>query len=69
MPLRGPRCIRQARYIRQTAPILHKYANEDTTVGTWLMGLDVDYVNEKRMCCANQEECSRMVPPHPKPQP
>mmetsp|Transcript_13969 Transcript_13969/g.42127 ORF Transcript_13969/g.42127 Transcript_13969/m.42127 type:complete len:589 (-) Transcript_13969:1356-3122(-) len=48
-----------ARYIKQTAPILHKYANEDITVGTWLLGLDVDYVNEKRMCCANQAECTR----------
>ena len=34
---------------------------QDITVGTWMLGLDVDYVNERRMCCANAEECEKLV--------
>ncbi|CAM6102280.1 unnamed protein product [Calypogeia fissa] len=41
-----------AQYISINSPILHEYRNEDVTVGSWMIGLDVEYVDEKRMCCA-----------------
>ena len=31
--------------------ILHKYANEDVSLGAWFLGLDVDQIDERRMCC------------------
>jgi hypothetical protein len=40
-----------ARYIARAAPVLHRYANEDVTVGAWLLGLDVKHVDERRLCC------------------
>jgi hypothetical protein len=32
-------------------PILHRYANEDVSLGTWLLGLEVEMVDERSMCC------------------
>lgn len=32
-------------------PILHRFANEDVTLGAWLLGLDVEHVDERSMCC------------------
>lgn len=32
-------------------PILHKYANEDVSLGSWLIGLEVEHIDERRMCC------------------
>lgn len=49
-----------ARWISRNAAILHKYANEDITVGTWLVGLNVEFVNERRMCCLNEEHCNKL---------
>jgi hypothetical protein len=31
--------------------ILHKYANEDVSLGSWLIGLDVEHVDDRRLCC------------------
>ena len=31
--------------------ILHKYANEDVSLGTWFIGLEVEHINEHSMCC------------------
>lgn len=31
--------------------MLHKYANEDVSLGSWFIGLDVDHVDDRRMCC------------------
>ncbi len=39
----------------------HRYANEDITVGSWMVGLDVEYVDERRMCCASADECATRV--------
>ncbi|KAK3276131.1 hypothetical protein CYMTET_15776 [Cymbomonas tetramitiformis] len=43
-----------ASYISMHADILHKFANEDTSVGAWMLALDVDFIDERRMCC---QEC------------
>lgn len=32
-------------------PILHRYANEDVSLGSWLLGLEVEHVDERSMCC------------------
>jgi hypothetical protein len=31
--------------------ILHKYVNEDVSLGSWFIGLDVEHVDDKRICC------------------
>lgn len=31
--------------------ILHKYANEDVSLGAWFIGLEVEHINEHSMCC------------------
>jgi hypothetical protein len=33
-------------------PILHRYANEDVSLGAWLIGLEVEHVDDRSMCCA-----------------
>ncbi|XP_072991701.1 probable beta-1,3-galactosyltransferase 8 isoform X2 [Typha latifolia] len=40
-----------AAYISINAPILHRYANEDVSLGAWLIGLEVEHVDDKSMCC------------------
>ncbi|KAL4449403.1 hypothetical protein ABPG77_007047 [Micractinium sp. CCAP 211/92] len=47
-----------ARYIAQNEAILHRYANEDVAVGSWLVGLDVDYDNQRRLCCDTEWKCT-----------
>lgn len=32
-------------------PILHRYANEDVSLGAWLLGLEVEHIDERSMCC------------------
>lgn len=31
--------------------MLHKYANEDVSLGSWFIGLDVEQVDDRRLCC------------------
>lgn len=31
--------------------ILHKYANEDVSLGSWFIGLEVEHIDERNMCC------------------
>ena len=50
-----------AKYIGRNAPILHRYANEDVSVGSWLVGLDVEHIDERRMCCDSPERCAAQV--------
>ncbi|GBG76105.1 GT31-family glycosyltransferase [Chara braunii] len=50
-----------AEYIHINSAILHKFKNEDVTLGTWMIGLDAQYVDERRLCCASQpngEDCA-----------
>ncbi|KAH7287602.1 hypothetical protein KP509_32G064800 [Ceratopteris richardii] len=40
-----------ARYIYVNRNFLHLYAHEDTSLGSWMLGLDVNHVHEDRLCC------------------
>ncbi|GJM98634.1 hypothetical protein PR202_ga15663 [Eleusine coracana subsp. coracana] len=40
-----------ATYISINQPILHKYANEDVSLGAWFIGLDVEHIDDRDMCC------------------
>jgi beta-1,3-galactosyltransferase 1/2/3/4/5/7/8 len=31
--------------------VLHKYINEDVSLGAWLLGLDVEHIDDRRLCC------------------
>ncbi|KAK9842850.1 hypothetical protein WJX74_003372 [Apatococcus lobatus] len=46
-----------AKYIGRNAPILHRFANEDVTLGAWLLGLEVEHLDERRLCCDSPERC------------
>uniref|UniRef100_K7LVW2 Hexosyltransferase n=1 Tax=Glycine max TaxID=3847 RepID=K7LVW2_SOYBN len=40
-----------ATYISNNKHVLHKYANEDVSLGSWFIGLDVDHIDDRRLCC------------------
>ncbi|CAN1326723.1 Probable beta-1,3-galactosyltransferase 2 [Linum perenne] len=40
-----------ATYISVNQQLLHKFANEDVSMGSWILGLDVEHVDERRLCC------------------
>ncbi|PON84012.1 Glycosyl transferase [Trema orientale] len=40
-----------ATYISINQDVLHKYANEDVSIGSWFIGLDVQHVDDRRLCC------------------
>ncbi|CAM8909199.1 unnamed protein product [Rhodiola kirilowii] len=44
-------------YISVNQHVLHKYANEDVTLGSWFIGLDVKYVDDRRLCCGTPPDC------------
>lgn len=46
-----------ARYIARNKEVLHAYSNEDVSVGAWMLGLRVDYINEGILNC-DIESCS-----------
>ncbi|EPS57531.1 hypothetical protein M569_17287, partial [Genlisea aurea] len=46
-----------AQYISSNERILHKYANEDVSIGAWLIGLEVEHIDDRTMCCATPSEC------------
>ncbi|XP_031498552.1 beta-1,3-galactosyltransferase 7-like [Nymphaea colorata] len=46
-----------ATYISINQPILHKYANEDVSLGSWFIGLDVEQIDERNMCCGTPPDC------------
>ena len=31
--------------------ILHRYANEDVSLGSWFIGLDVEHIDDRSFCC------------------
>jgi len=39
--------------------LLHEYKHEDVSVGSWMLGLNVDYEDNKLLCCASapEDEC------------
>ncbi|KAJ8759543.1 hypothetical protein K2173_007165 [Erythroxylum novogranatense] len=46
-----------AAYISNNSPILHRYANEDVSLGSWLIGLEVEHVDDRSMCCGTPPDC------------
>ncbi|CAL5064085.1 unnamed protein product [Urochloa decumbens] len=46
-----------ATYISINQPILHKYANEDVSLGAWFIGLDVEHIDDRDMCCGTPPDC------------
>lgn len=50
-----------AKYIGRNGPILHRFANEDVTLGAWLVGLEITHVDERRLCCDSAEKCNAQV--------
>ncbi|KAJ0025181.1 hypothetical protein Pint_08258 [Pistacia integerrima] len=40
-----------ATYISINQPILHKFANEDVSLGSWFIGLEVEHIDDHNMCC------------------
>ncbi|PNT73294.1 probable beta-1,3-galactosyltransferase 8 [Brachypodium distachyon] len=46
-----------AAYISVNQRILHRFANEDVSLGAWLIGLEVEHVDDRSMCCATPPDC------------
>ncbi|KAL8482023.1 hypothetical protein ACS0TY_028253 [Phlomoides rotata] len=46
-----------ATYISINQPILHKFANEDVSLGAWFIGLEVEHIDERSMCCGTPPDC------------
>lgn len=46
-----------ARYIEVNQALLHRYANEDVSLGAWIIGLDVDHIDDRSMCCGTPPDC------------
>ena len=56
-----PPCCRFLCAPLQNEAILHRYANEDVAVGSWLVGLDIQYDNQRRLCCDTEWKCTQQV--------
>lgn len=46
-----------ASYISVNQHVLHKYANEDVSLGAWFIGLDVQHIDDRRLCCGTPPDC------------
>ncbi|KAM7504191.1 hypothetical protein LguiB_003095 [Lonicera macranthoides] len=46
-----------ATYISINKHMLHKYANEDVSLGSWFIGLDVEHIDDRRLCCGTPPDC------------
>ncbi|KAE9593072.1 hypothetical protein Lal_00029324 [Lupinus albus] len=46
-----------ASYIALNQDLLHKYANEDVSLGSWFIGLDVEHIDDRRLCCGTPPDC------------
>ncbi|RDX93539.1 putative beta-1,3-galactosyltransferase 2 [Mucuna pruriens] len=46
-----------ATYISINHNVLHKYANEDVSLGSWFIGLDVEHIDDRRLCCGTPPDC------------
>ncbi|KFK42175.1 hypothetical protein AALP_AA2G220800 [Arabis alpina] len=46
-----------ANYISVNQPILHKYANEDVSLGSWFIGLEVEHIDDRNFCCGTPPDC------------
>ncbi|QCD87934.1 galactosylxylosylprotein 3-beta-galactosyltransferase [Vigna unguiculata] len=46
-----------ATYISINQDVLHKYANEDVSLGSWFIGLDAEHIDDRRLCCGTPPDC------------
>ncbi|XP_062074037.1 beta-1,6-galactosyltransferase GALT31A isoform X2 [Humulus lupulus] len=46
-----------ATYISVNKHILHRYANEDVSLGSWFIGLDVEHIDDRSLCCGTPPDC------------
>ncbi|KAH9623025.1 hypothetical protein KSS87_004105 [Heliosperma pusillum] len=46
-----------ATYISINKHVLHKFANEDVSIGAWFIGLDVQHIDDRRLCCGTPPDC------------
>ncbi|KAI3810052.1 hypothetical protein L1987_19659 [Smallanthus sonchifolius] len=46
-----------ATYISINQNLLHKYVNEDVSLGSWFIGLDVEHIDDRRLCCGTPPDC------------
>ncbi|KAK2639724.1 hypothetical protein Ddye_027519 [Dipteronia dyeriana] len=46
-----------ASYVAINQHMLHRYANEDVSLGSWFIGLDVEHIDDRRLCCGTQPDC------------
>ncbi|XP_077248398.1 galactosyltransferase family protein isoform X2 [Tasmannia lanceolata] len=46
-----------ATYISVNRYMLHRYANEDVSLGSWFIGLDVEHIDERSLCCGTPPDC------------
>ncbi|KAK0586733.1 hypothetical protein LWI29_011468 [Acer saccharum] len=46
-----------ATYISVNRHILHRYANEDVSLGSWFIGLDVEHIDDRSLCCGSSPDC------------
>ncbi|XP_019184059.1 PREDICTED: beta-1,3-galactosyltransferase 7-like [Ipomoea nil] len=46
-----------AKFISDNELLLHKFANEDVSLGAWLIGLDIEHIDDRNMCCGTPPEC------------
>lgn len=42
-----------AQYIYVNRDFLHTYTHEDISVGSWMLGLDVEHIDERKTCCGS----------------
>uniref|UniRef100_A0A6N2M8V0 Hexosyltransferase n=5 Tax=Salix TaxID=40685 RepID=A0A6N2M8V0_SALVM len=46
-----------AKYISINQHVLHKFANEDVSLGSWFIGLDAEHIDDRRLCCGTPPDC------------
>ncbi|KAL9248556.1 Beta-1,6-galactosyltransferase GALT31A-like protein [Drosera capensis] len=46
-----------ATYISVNRQTLHRFANEDVSLGSWMIGLDVDHIDDRSLCCGTPQDC------------
>lgn len=45
-----------AQYIYINSASLKTYAHDDTSVGSWMIGLQATYIDDSRLCCSNSKQ-------------
>lgn len=48
-----------ARYLARNRAVMSNFAFEDTTVGTWMLSLNVEYEESPDFCCNTREKCAK----------